>query len=81
MLRDEEFIMFECDGCQAQVDDDEKYVVRLPRPSDPTDMCAVLWFCTECGEPQAKPGVCMTEAGWDEWIEDEGAKQGFLWLT
>ena len=41
--------MFDCDYCGAEVPMQDRYVAAMPRPSDPTELCAVLWTCAPCG--------------------------------
>ena len=66
-----------CDVCDKPIEG-EKFEARTPRPSDPSDMCCVMWACETCA-PQigAKPA-----SYWDEWIESEEAvKAGFIFLS
>lgn len=67
-----------CDICDTQVAWADKWVVRLPRPSDPHDWTAIMWLCPPCGADNG----AKTEAGWDRWIEsDEGLDAGAWWLS
>jgi hypothetical protein len=43
-----------CDNCGEDFEVIDRHVNAHPRPSDPTDLVATLWFCPSCGE----------EAGW-----------------
>ena len=61
--------MAECDVCDKQIEG-ERWEARTTRPSDPTDMCCVMWACADCGPKLgAKPA-----SYWDAWIENEGAR-------
>lgn len=69
-----------CDICDATYERAERRVVRTARPSDPRDLCGVLWLCPACGD--ADGPSCKTEANWDRYIEsDEAREAGHLWLT
>lgn len=41
---------FECDGCGERVRHADRYSVLMPRPSDPTDVVAILWTGPCCAE-------------------------------
>jgi hypothetical protein len=41
--------MFDCDYCDKPVPMQDRYVAATPRPSDPTELVAVLWTCGPCG--------------------------------
>lgn len=73
-----------CDLCDKDSWDDGYYSCTR-RPSDPTEMVCVLWFCDACAEPMDKgvgpDGGLGRDETWQRWIEDEGAKHGVLWLT
>jgi hypothetical protein len=47
----------QCDGCNKTYDRNERHVVARPRPSDPRELVAVMWFCPECGEQQGLPSA------------------------
>lgn len=69
---------FKCDGCGAvEYTFDNPFVeVRVPRPSDPTDMCCILAGCSNCF-----PGS-KTPEEWSKWIESaEAMEAGYMWLT
>lgn len=60
---------FKCDICEELLE------IRAPRPSDPTDMCCILWV------GPCHPNGAKSPAQWIEWIENEGAAKGFMWLS
>lgn len=66
---------FKCDICEADVPVSERLEVRTPRPSDPTDMCCILWV------GPCHPSGGKTAAEWNVWIENEGREKGFMWLS
>lgn len=41
--------MFDCDYCGKNVPMETRWAAVLPRPSDPTELVAVLWTCGPCG--------------------------------
>ncbi len=67
-----------CDICKAEYK--TRYEVRTPRPSDHTDMCCVMWICEACAKDMG-PARVKTAAEWEEWMDNEGVKQGFVWLS
>ena len=69
---------FECDGCGKNVEASARYVVRVPRPSDPSDWCGTMWTGPCCAENLG----AKSEAYWDKWIEsDEARSVGAMFLT
>jgi hypothetical protein len=75
-----------CDTCATPTSVDDRWVVRVPRPSDPSDWTAVLWLCEGCalgeGDEGDSPHSPHQEAWWDEWVESADARaRGALWLT
>ena len=42
--------MTECDYCEAEFNHADRWVAALRRPSDPTELVAVMWACPPCGE-------------------------------
>jgi len=65
-----------CDVCeQPFTPSNPKYEHRVPRPSDKTDMCCVMATHKSCMEGGKTPEE------WNKWIENEGAKEGYLFLT
>lgn len=68
----------ECDGCErTSFNAANPYVeVRVPRPSDPSDLVCILAGCASCF-----PGT-RTPLEWDEYFESgEAGRDGFAWLT
>ena len=47
--------MDKCDFCEAEYFQQDRRVVALPRPSDPTELCAVMWGCGKCPHTQELP--------------------------
>lgn len=43
-------MLTECDYCEVQFEAKDRVVVCQSRPSDPAELCAVLWGCGECEE-------------------------------
>ena len=69
-----------CDYCDAAYQGAERRTVRLARPSDPSDLSAILWLCPACGDEDGTS--CKSEANWDLYIESPAARAaGHLWLT
>ena len=70
-------MLWTCDVCDQPITG-ELHTVRLPRPSDPSDLCAIFATCeAHAAEVGAKP-----ESYWDEYIESEEAmKAGHIFLT
>lgn len=67
-----------CDDCGGQTLPIR--TVRIPRPSDPHDLCGILWLCSACC-PESSD-TAKTEDEWDEYIESpEAMKAGHWWLT
>jgi hypothetical protein len=55
----------------------ELYEVRVPRPSDPSDMACVMWSCAAHAEEMG----AQSATEWDRWIETEGRAEGYLFLS
>ena len=82
---------FTCDHCQKEVPVNERVCVCLPRPSDPSELCAVLWCCSlECAgvkEPHfSKTSVVGTPEYIGEFFDDEKVdetfqKYGYIFLS
>ena len=75
-----------CDSCDTPVAPADRWVVRVPRPSDPSDWTAILWLCEGCalgeGPESDSPYSPHQEAWFDAWIEGADARaRGALWLT
>jgi hypothetical protein len=66
----------DCDICNERIVG-EVFEARIPRPSDPADMCCIMVACKE----HADQIGAKSASYWEKWIEGEGAKQGFLWLS
>lgn len=45
----------DCDRCGDPYPVQDRHVVALPRPSDPDELCAVMWYCPECGDATGTP--------------------------
>lgn len=63
--------MATCDYCEVEFDLGDRHVAALPRPSDPSEIVAVMWACPSCGVteklPTAKAVIEAVESGkeWD----------------
>jgi hypothetical protein len=69
---------FTCDVCDKDTPPGERHIVRVPRPSDPSDLCGVMWTCPACADSVG----AKSESYWEEYIETEEAiKAGHLFLT
>lgn len=70
-----------CDQCDTVIEAVKRYEVRLPRPSDPSDLCAILWICEACASEMGA-GVARTPQQWADYIEsDEARAKGYLFLS
>lgn len=75
----------ECDLCQMPIDRRASLVeIRTIRPSDPSDLCCILWSCRGC-TPESHTSVTggsATAAEWDDFIEsDEARASGLCFLS
>lgn len=71
--------MDNCDTCNTPLSREDLVEVRIPRPSDPTDLCCVMAGCVSCFP---KGESSRTAAEWNEFIESpEASAKGYLWLT
>lgn len=80
-----------CDSCQKEIDVCDRIVVALPRPSDRSELCAVLYMCSlECAgvkEPHFnKRSVVGTPSYIDGFFDDDRAddtfqKYGYVFLS
>lgn len=74
---------FTCDTCsEDNYTEANPFVeVRIPRPSDPADLCAILGGHLSCfGGVEGE--TVRTPEHWDEYIESEAAyAAGHLFLT
>ena len=69
---------FDCDGCGTEWVASARHVVRVPRPSDPSDWCGIMWTGPCC----ARQMGAWHESEWDVWIEsDEARALGAAFLT
>jgi hypothetical protein len=44
-----------CDTCGVTFATSERHVAIQPRPSDPSELCAVMWACPPCGRELGWP--------------------------
>ena len=49
--------MTTCDFCEVEFDELKRHVVTMTRPSDPYELCAVMWACPACGDERDLPTV------------------------
>ena len=69
-----------CDQCGAEYNQSERRTVRIPRPSDPSDLCGILWLGPCCAPTSSE--TVRTEAEWDVYIESpEAVAAGHLFLS
>lgn len=69
-----------CDTCDKVVPSAELMLVRVPRPSDPSDLCCIMWGCSDCFP--FSDGTCMTDDQWEVFMESDKARRaGYLFLT
>lgn len=66
---------FECDTCKVKFPLRDRWAHLTPRPSDPTELVAVMWLCDTCGE---------REGGWevrkvDRMFDEELARAREIW--
>lgn len=79
-----EYRFKDCDHCDRE-DVPCPYEVCLPRPSNPSEMCCVLCFCTDCvttdkvpiplTEPSIDGGLALY-SDWRNWCERQGLSLG-----
>lgn len=79
---------FECDGCgTTEYSHLNPFVeIRVPRPSDRSDLCCIMAGCSRCFPPHelgtAVAGGSATPEQWEDYIESpEAMKAGFMFLT
>lgn len=80
-----------CDTCEREIDVHDRVCVALPRPSDPSELCAVLWCCSlACAGVQepffdAKGAVgtaqYIGEFFDDDKVDETFTKYGYLFLS
>jgi hypothetical protein len=66
----------ECDYCEAEFPMQDRWVAAMRRPSDPSELVAVMWACPPCGEAnglQSPEVIDAIERG----IEDGEAVPGY----
>lgn len=68
--------MTECDFCFAQFPEHERTVAATPRPSDPSELCAVMWGCGKCEHSKELP----TPAALERQLE-AGELEGIAFLS
>lgn len=62
---------FNCDSCGEIFPKNDRFPAMLQRPSNPSEMVAVLWFCPACG----KASHMHHHSYWtDEYLGSEQAK-------
>ena len=69
----------ECDFCSAEFDIDTRRVAVQARPSDPTELVAILWGCGDCkGSKELPTAEAVMTA-----VVDTGKWEGqpFLFVT
>lgn len=72
-----------CDG-NTYTEDNPFVEIRTQRPSDPMDMCCIIWGHLNCfgGEEHiGDTSGTATPDKWSDWIEGEGAALGFAFLS
>ncbi len=70
-----------CDQCGNLVERDDIVEVRLPRPSDPTDLCCIMAGCADCFRPgdPAQGATAALAYVWDAYVESDHAKARGVW--
>jgi len=53
--------MTTCDFCFTTFPAHERTVVAMPRPSDPSELCAVMWGCGKCPNSKELPTPARIE--------------------
>lgn len=81
----------ECDVCGKEVARKNRVIVALPRPSDPSELCAVLWTCSlECAsakEPSFGAKGAVGTAKYigsffdDDQVDETFQKYGYVFLS
>ena len=74
-------LTFECDICGDDNSVDDIYYCTTPRPSDQTELVAVMWICKECSHKN--PGIGARTRDDLEYYFDSGeaAKTGLIFLS
>lgn len=68
--------MTTCDFCDAEFAMKDRHVVAMRRPSDPMELCAVMWACPTCGVERDLPTASTVE----QQVED-GEIEGVFFVT
>jgi hypothetical protein len=50
-----------CDFCNARFSTHARTIAAIPRPSDPSELCAVMWGCGECEHSRDLPTPAQLE--------------------
>lgn len=89
----EKFKWSTCDTCNKSTGyspEDPFIELRQRRPSNHADMACTLAGHLKCIQPSldarqlpriSDTGGVATPEQWETWIENEGAKKGFLWIS
>ena len=67
-----------CDRCEIEFKMEERHVSALPRPSNPSEIVAVLWYCPECGKKDGLPTAKEIVEAVEEGKEVNGRKYLFV---
>lgn len=80
-----------CDVCQKEVARKDRVIVALPRPSDPSELCAVLWTCSfECASAKESSFGAKGAVGTskyigsffkDDQVDETFQKYGYVFLS
>ena len=65
-----------CDFCDTRFPVSERRVVALPRPSDPSELVAVMWGCGSCEHSRDLP----TPVEIEQQVES-GEREGIAFVT
>jgi hypothetical protein len=57
---------FICDHCEQDAPINARWAALTPRPSDPSELVAVMWFCADCGPRWGADEVSEVERLFDE---------------
>jgi hypothetical protein len=72
--------MTTCDNCGKDFPVIDRHVNAHPRPSNPQELTATLWFCPSCGEKSGLPSADDVLNAIDE---SDGMWKGdrYMWVT
>jgi hypothetical protein len=70
--------MERCDCCQAEFKFSQRRVAATPRPSDPTEIVAVMWGCGICTETRGWPKATAIYDAVENGREWEGRRYLFV---